>query len=173
MADTLEAVIGGSRASQFRQEGDEYNILVRLNEAERSNIAQIGQVPVVTPSGQTVPIGSLVTMQRREGPVSIDRQDQERIVTVNANYANRDLGSIMQDIDERLTAFSVPLGFSFNYGGEYEEQQKSFNELLLVLGLAIVLVYMVMAAQFESLRDPLIILFSIPLAAIGIALIWF
>ncbi len=65
----------------------------------------------------------------------------------------------------------MPLGFSFNYGGEYEEQQKSFNELLLVLGLAIVLVYMVMAAQFESLRDPLIILFSIPLAAIGIALI--
>ena len=101
VADTLEAVIGGSRASQFRQEGDEYNILVRLNEAERSNIAQIGQVPVVTPSGQTVPIGSLVTMQRREGPVSIDRQDQERVVTVNANYANRDLGWIMQDIDER------------------------------------------------------------------------
>jgi HAE1 family hydrophobic/amphiphilic exporter-1 len=171
VADTLEAVIGGSRASQFRQEGDEYNILVRLNEAERSNIALIGQIPVVTPSGQSVPIGSLVTMQRREGPVSIDRQDQERVVTVNANYANRDLGSIMQEIDERLTALSVPLGFSFNYGGEYEEQQKSFNELLLVLGLAIVLVYMVMAAQFESLRDPLIILFSIPLAAIGIALI--
>ena len=171
VADTLEAVVGGSTASQFRQEGDEYNILVRLNEAERSNIALIGQIPVVTPGGQTVPIGSLVTMQRREGPVSIERQDQERLVTVNANYANRDLGSIMQDIDERLTSLSVPLGFSFNYGGEYEEQQKSFNELLLVLGLAIVLVYMVMAAQFESLRDPLIILFSIPLAAIGIALI--
>jgi HAE1 family hydrophobic/amphiphilic exporter-1 len=109
-------------------------------------------------------------MQRREGPVSIDRQDQERTVTVSANYANRDLGSIMQDIDERLSGMSLPQGFSLNYGGEYEEQQKAFNELIFSLILAIILVYMVMAAQFESLRDPFIILFSIPLAAIGIAL---
>ena len=173
VADTLETVVGGRTASQFRQEGDEYNIMVRLSEEERANIAQIGQIPIVTPGGQSVPIGSLVTMQRREGPVSIERQDQERIVGVSANYANRDLGSIMQDIDAQLSALSVPLGFSFNYGGEYEEQQKSFKELMLVLVLAIILVYMVMAAQFESLRDPLIILFSIPLAAIGIALMLF
>lgn len=173
VADTLEAVIGGRRASQFRQEGDEFDILVRLNEAERANIGQIDNVPVVTPSGQSVPIGSLVRMQRREGPVSIERQDQERIVTVSASYTGRDLGSIMQDVDEKLSDMTLPSQFSFNYGGEYEEQQKSFRELLFCLILAVVLVYMVMAAQFESLRDPLIILFSIPLAAIGIALMLF
>ncbi len=170
VADTLEAVIGGRRASQFRQQGDEFDILVRLNEAERANIGQIDQVPVVTPSGQSVPIGSLVRMQRREGPVSIDRSGQERIVTVTAGYVGRDLGSIMQDIDKTLSAMQMPAQFSLNYGGEYEEQQRSFKELLFCLILAIVLVYMVMAAQFESLRDPFIILFSIPLAAIGIAL---
>ena len=170
IADTLEVAIGGRRASQFRQEGDEFNILVRLNEEERSNIGQLNNVSVVTPSGQTVPIGSLVKMQRREGPVSIERIDQERVVWVTANFANRDLGSIMQDIDTKLSAMSLPPGFSFNYGGEYEEQQKSFRELLFCLILAVILVYMVMAAQFESLRDPFIILFSIPLAAIGIAL---
>jgi len=173
VADTLEAVIGGRRATQFRQEGDEFDILVRLNEEERANIGQIDNVPVVTPSGQSVPIGSLVRMQRREGPVSIERQDQERIVTVTAGYTGRDLGSIMQDIDERLSGMNLPAQFSFNYGGEYEEQQKSFKELMFCLILAIILVYMVMAAQFESLRDPLIILFSIPLAAIGIALMLF
>ncbi len=173
VADTLEAVVGGRRASQFRQEGDEFNILVRLSEDERSNIGQINHVTVVAPSGQAVPIGSLVRVQRQEGPVSIERQDQERIVSVSANFANRDLGSVMRDVDEKLSGMSLPSGFSLNYGGEVEEQQKSFNELLFSLILAIVLVYMVMAAQFESLRDPMIILFSIPLATIGIALMLF
>jgi HAE1 family hydrophobic/amphiphilic exporter-1 len=92
------------------------------------------------------------------------------MVRVTAGYAKRDLGSIMKDIDDRLKGVSMPSGFSIYYGGEYEEQQKSFRELLFALILAIVLVYMVMAAQFESLRDPLIILFSIPLAAIGVIL---
>ncbi|MGE0885815.1 MAG: efflux RND transporter permease subunit [Blastocatellales bacterium] len=173
ISTTLETVIGGRRASQFRQDGEEFNILVRLNEEQRSNIGQLQNVTVLTPSGQSVPIGNLVKVQRREGPVSIERQDQERLVRVSASYANRDLGSIMKDIDERLSGLSLPSGFSIYYGGEYEEQQKSFQELLFSLILAIVLVYMVMAAQFESLRDPLIILFSIPLAVIGIALILF
>ncbi len=173
ISQTLETVIGGRRASQFRQEGEEFNILVRLNEEQRANIGQLQNVTVLTPSGQSVPIGNLVTVQRREGPVSIERQDQERLVRVSASYANRDLGSIMQDVDERLSSLPLPSGFSIYYGGEFEEQQKSFRELLFSLILAIVLVYMVMAAQFESLRDPLIILFSIPLAVIGIALVLF
>ncbi len=173
IASTLETVIGGRRASQFRQEGEEFNILVRLNEEQRANIAQLQNITVVTPGGQAVPIGNLVTVQRREGPVSIERQDQERMVRVTAGYAKRDLGSIMKDVDQRLNGMSMPSGFSIFYGGEYEEQQKSFRELLFALILAIVLVYMVMAAQFESLRDPLIILFSIPLAAIGVVLALF
>ncbi|MGH9851465.1 MAG: efflux RND transporter permease subunit [Blastocatellia bacterium] len=172
IAGTLETVVGGSRASQFREEGQEYDILVRLSEEQRANLGHLQNVTVLTPSGQAVPIGDLVKMQRREGPVSIERQDQERLVQVSANYANRDLGSIMRDIDRQLSglSMSMPTGFSLNYGGEYEEQQKSFKELLFSLILAIVLVYMVMASEFESLRDPLIILFSLPLAAIGVCL---
>ena len=93
-------------------------------------------------------------MQRREGPVSIERQDQERLVRVTAGYAKRDLGSIMGDIDNRLRGMQMPSGFSLNYGAEFEEQQKSFRELLFCLILAVVLVYMVMASEFESLREP-------------------
>jgi HAE1 family hydrophobic/amphiphilic exporter-1 len=170
IASTLETVIGGNRASQFREEGQEYDILVRLSEQQRADIGHLQNVTVLTPSGQAVPIGDLVKMRRREGPVSIERQDQERLVRVTAGYANRDLGSIMSDIDARLSGMRMPDGFSLYYGGEYEEQQKSFRELLFSLILAIVLVYMVMASEFESLRDPLIILFSIPLAAIGVSL---
>ncbi len=170
IATTLETVVGGNRASQFREEGQEYDILVRMSEQQRANLGNLQNVTVLTPSGQAVPIGDLVKMQRREGPVSIERQDQERLVQVTAGYANRDLGSIMRDIDRQLSSMTMPSGFSLNYGGEYEEQQKSFRELLFSLILAIVLVYMVMASEFESLRDPLIILFSIPLAAIGVSL---
>jgi len=170
IATTLETVVGGNRASQFREEGQEYDILVRLSEQQRADVGRLQNVTVLTPSGQAVPIGDLVKMRRREGPVSIERQDQERLVQVAAGYANRDLGSIMRDVDRQLSGMTMPEGFSLNYGGEYEEQQKSFRELLFSLILAIVLVYMVMASEFESLRDPLIILFSIPLAAIGVCL---
>jgi hydrophobic/amphiphilic exporter-1 (mainly G- bacteria), HAE1 family len=104
----LETVIGGRRASQFREEGEEFNILVRLNQEQRANIGQLPNVTVLTPSGQAVPIGNLITVQRREGPVSIERQDQERMVRVQAGYANRDLGSIMNDIDERLSGLAMP-----------------------------------------------------------------
>jgi len=173
VANTLETVVGGRQASQFRQDGEEFNILVRLDESQRTDLKHLDQITIVTPSGQSVPIGNLVTMQRREGPLSIERQDQERIVRVTAGYAERDLGSIMADVDRALSGMSMPSGFSLNYGGEFEEQQKSFKELLFSLALAIILVYMVMAAQFESLRDPLIILFSIPLAVIGVAMILF
>jgi HAE1 family hydrophobic/amphiphilic exporter-1 len=173
IADTLETVIGGRRASQFREEGEEYEILVRFSEEQRANLGQLANITVLTPAGQAVPIGDLVKMQRREGPVSIERQDQERLVQVTAGYANRDLGSIMADVDRQLSGFPLPSGFSIKYGGEYEEQQKSFRELIFSLVLAILLVYMVMASEFESLRDPLIILFSIPLAAIGVCLALF
>jgi HAE1 family hydrophobic/amphiphilic exporter-1 len=173
VANTLETVIGGRRASQFRQEGEEFNILVRLSEEQRANIGQLKDVTVLTPTGRNVPIGDLVSMVRKEGPVSIERQDQERLVRVSAGFANRDMGSIMRDIDARLADFNLPSGFSFNYGTEYEEQQRSFKELLFCLIVAIILVYMVMASEFESLRDPLIILFSIPLAAIGVSLTLF
>jgi HAE1 family hydrophobic/amphiphilic exporter-1 len=173
VADTLEAVIGGRQASEFRQEGDEFAILVRLNKNERSDISHLDQVPVVSRSGQSVPISSLVKMRRQEGPVSIERENQERIVRVSAGFAGRDLGSIMQEIDQKMGGVSAPSGFSFSYGSEYEEQQRSFKELLFSLILALILVYMVMAAQFESLRDPLIILFSVPMAAIGVALMLF
>ncbi|MFN0124427.1 MAG: efflux RND transporter permease subunit [Blastocatellia bacterium] len=173
VADTLETVIGGRRASQFREDGEEYDIVVRLSPDQRADAGKLEHVTVLTPSGQAVPIGDLVRMQRREGPVSIERQDQERLVQVTAGYANRDLGSIMGDLERQLTGMSMPEGFTLNYGGEYEEQQKSFRELMFSLILAIILVYMVMASEFESLRDPLIILFSIPLAAIGVTLALF
>jgi HAE1 family hydrophobic/amphiphilic exporter-1 len=105
--------------------------------------------------------------------VSIERRDQERVITVSANIAGRDMGSIAGDAGQRLESVERPKDFYVFFGGELEEQQKAFKSLVFSLILAVILVYAVMAAQFESFRDPLIILFSIPFAGIGTALVLF
>lgn len=168
IADAMETAVGGRRTSMYRQQGDEFNILVRLQERDRLKLSQVGKIPLTTVAGTTIPAESVVQMRRQEGPVSIDRADQERIITVSGTLADRDLGAVMRDLDAALQQIPRPAGYEFKYGGEYEEQQENFRELTLAAILALILVYMVMASQFESLRDPFIILFSIPLAAIGV-----
>jgi HAE1 family hydrophobic/amphiphilic exporter-1 len=105
--------------------------------------------------------------------VLIQRKDQERVVYVTANISGRDMGSILADIREGLKSVPVPRDFNIFFGGDYEEQQKSFRELLMSFVLALVLVYMVMASLYESLRYPFVVMFSVPLAAIGVILMLF
>ncbi len=171
VADTLETAIGGTRASFYREEGDEYDIVVRLQEKDRLALANVGQIPITTPGGRTLPAESIVRMKRQEGPIEINRADQQRIITVSGTIADRDLGSIVGDLQAAFLKLPKPEGYEIRFGGEWEEQQEAFLAMLFAALLALVLVYMVMASQFESLRDPFIILFSIPLAAIGVILI--
>ena len=169
VAATLETAIGGTRASMFRDEGDEYDILVRLREEDRLELSQVAQVPVNLPDGRTIPAESLIRLNRQEGPVEILRKDQQRIVRVAGTVAGRDLGSIVAELREKLRAIERPRGYEFVMAGEWEEQEEAFRDMTFAAILALMLVYMVMAAQFESLRDPFIILFSIPLAFVGVA----
>jgi HAE1 family hydrophobic/amphiphilic exporter-1 len=168
IADAMETAVGGRRTSMYRQQGDEYNILVRLQEKDRLQLSQVGKVPFSTPLGQTIPAESVVRMRRQEGPVSIDRADQERIIIVSGTLGDRDLGSVMRELDAKIQQIPRPAGVEFKYGGEYEEQQKTFRELMFAAILALILVYMVMASQFRSLLDPFIIMFSVPLGLIGV-----
>jgi hydrophobic/amphiphilic exporter-1 (mainly G- bacteria), HAE1 family len=173
IANTLRTTVGGTRATLFRQGGDEFQILVRYDEEDRRDLQSVLNTPVQTPSGKLIPLGSLVQLRPAEGPVSIQRKDQERMITVSGSLDGRDLGSVITDIRAQLQDFPVPLGFAILMGGEYEEQQRGFRDLMLSVILAILLVYLVMAAQFESFRYPFIILLSIPLAVIGVALMLF
>ncbi len=168
VADTLETAVGGRRTSFYREEGDEYDIVVRLREEDRLELSQVGRIPLRTPRGELIHADDVVQLHRQEGPVEINRVDQERIVYVSGTIADRDLGSIIADLDVELQKINRPDGYEFEFGGEWLDQQEAFRELLFAAILALVLVYMVMAAQFESLRDPFIILFSIPLASIGV-----
>jgi HAE1 family hydrophobic/amphiphilic exporter-1 len=170
IAHDIETSLSGTSATLFREGGDEYKILVRLKESDRLSVNDVLDMTVASRSGRSIALKNVVRLGRREGPVSVEREDQERIVTVSGNIAQRDLGSVMEDVKARIAAIPKPKDFEIIPTGEYEEQQKAFRELFMGLCLAIVLVYMVMASQFESLRDPFVVMFSIPMATIGVVL---
>ncbi len=170
IATTLETAIGGTRSSMYRKEGDEYNILVRLREEDRLDLRNVGRVPLSTPLGRTIPAESVIELRRQEGPTYISRLNQERLLYVSSAIADRDLGSVVADLRAELAGVALPEGFAVEFGGEFEEQQETFRALTFAAILALLLVYMVMAAQFESLRDPFLVLLSVPLGAIGVVL---
>lgn len=173
IARALQTILSGSTAGYFREAGDEYRILVKVKESEKLALRDILDLTLTNADGQPVVLRNVVRIEPRSGPVRIERKDRERLVTVRANISERDMGSILADIRERLRSVAVPRGFSIVFGGDYEEQQKAFTELLLSFILAIVLVYMVMACLYESLRDPFVVMFSVPLAVIGVILMLF
>jgi HAE1 family hydrophobic/amphiphilic exporter-1 len=170
VATMLQTVLGGTRASYYRDGGDEYTILVRLKDSERRSLQEILDLTLTNAEGEPVVLRNIVNVQARTGPVGIERKDQERIVLVEANVLGRDMGSIIADVREKLRSVPIPRDFTVGFAGDYEEQQKAFRELGLGLILALILVYMVMACQYESLKDPLVVMFSVPMAVIGVVL---
>lgn len=167
VANTIRTNVAGTQAAMFRDAGNEYPIVVRLRQEDREEVAEVGDVLLNTAAGQTVPAKNVMTIDRETGPVSIERKNQERVQRVNAETETT-LSEAVAAVQARMGEISVPKDFAVGFGNEVEEQAKSFNELRLVLILAIILVYTVMASQYESLKDPFIIIFSIPLAAIGV-----
>ena len=167
VANTIRTNLAGTQAAMFREEGNEYPIIVRLRESDRGELSSVGDVLISTPQGQVVPAKNVMVTAREQGPVQIDRKNQERIQRVNAEVETT-MSEVVDAVRARLPELQLPREFSVGFGNEVEEQARSFRELQLVLVLAILLVYTVMASQYESLRDPFIIMFSIPLAAIGV-----
>jgi HAE1 family hydrophobic/amphiphilic exporter-1 len=169
VADTIRTNVGGTQAAFFREAGNEYPIVVRLREEDRERVADINDVLLSTAGGQVLPAKNLVTIQNQAGPTEIQRKNQERIIRVTAEPEVA-LSQALDGVSERLTSVQVPPDFQLGFGAEAEEQARAFRQLQLMLILAIVLVYAVMASQYESLRDPFIIMFSVPLAIIGVVL---
>jgi HAE1 family hydrophobic/amphiphilic exporter-1 len=169
VAATIRTNVAGTVAAQFRQGGYEYPIVVRLREEERRLATDVNDIMVSTASGTMLPVKNLMTIQSQLGPNEINRKNQERIVQVSAEPEIA-LSAAVEAVNRRLPEINRPQDFSIGFGAEVEQQAKTFNELRLVLILALILVYAVMASQYESLRDPFIIMFSVPTAAIGVVL---
>jgi CzcA family heavy metal efflux pump len=170
ISNTINTCIAGSVASLYTDpvSGNQYNILVRLSEDYRSDIDDLKHLVLTGPAGQQVLLGNVARIEKANSPVQIDRKYQQRIVDVTANVSGRDLGSVATDIRSKLQGIVIPPGFEVKLGGNVEQQQKTFSDLLLAFALAILLVYVVMASQFQSLLDPFIIMFTVPLGIVGV-----
>jgi len=142
---------------------------VRLADRWRSDVKDLSEVflPSKT-SGTPVALSTIAQIHRSSGPVQIDRKYQQRVVDVFANVLGRDLGSVSDEIEAKLGNLQSPAGFSIHLSGQTQTQKDAFKGLLFAAALALMLVYMVMASQFRSLIDPLIIMFSVPMGLIGV-----
>lgn len=171
VASTVAAYYQGVPATVFRDGGDEYAVRVRAPRDARRNLADLRYVPIPLPLGGTVPLSSVVEIGDRLGPVDIERENQRRFATVTITRApGQDLGGLVTRTEARIQAVGVPEGIHVETGGAAEDLRDAFFKLAMALLAALALVYMVMASQFESLLEPFIIMFTVPLAVIGVVI---
>ena len=170
-ANYLRNRINGSTASYFREDGEEYDIKVMYAPEFRTSIADIENILIYNAQGKSVRVKDVGKVVERFTPPTIERKDRERIITVSTIVQGRAMSEIVADAQPLLDKLDLPVGININLSGSYEDQQDSFRDLGILAILIIILVYIVMAAQFESLTYPGIIMTSLPFAFSGIVLI--
>lgn len=165
---TIETYFAGTAASKYREGGDEYDIEVRLREENREKVEDLRDVFITMPGGRQVSLANVAKIEYGVGPTKIERKDQARYIMVSADVRGRDLGSAAKDVEKIMSRISAPPGFSYKFAGEQKEQKETARLLQIAAILGMILVYMVMAAQFESYRDPFIIFLSVPFGIVGV-----
>ncbi|MFA6169529.1 MAG: efflux RND transporter permease subunit [Candidatus Margulisiibacteriota bacterium] len=168
VAMTARAYLYGTTVSKYRVGGDQYDIFVQLKEGNRRSIEDVKNVFITNRAGKNIALGNIVSVELRNGPQVISRQNQQRIVKVEADYFGRSLGDITGDVNKTLASTILPDGITVKVAGNSEQIAESFRSLFAALMLAIALIYLVMVAQFESFLMPFIIMFAIPFALVGV-----
>lgn len=159
--------INGLVMSRYREDGEEYNIRVRFEEQYRESIEDIENILIYTPTGSGVRVRDLGTVVETSSLPQIDRKDRERIVTVTGTIYGKALSEVVTDVNSVITGLDIPSGVQVEIAGTLEDQQESFAELALLLLIVSILVYIVLASQFESLTYPFMIILTIPFAFTG------
>lgn len=173
IGEALQVIISGKLANTYREAGKEYNIRVKVEEADDMSLDKILNLPIITSTGRSIILKNIVKPISRKSPLAISRKDQERVITVSAEAEGRPINQVLDDIQTEIDQISLPKGFSVYITGDVEERQKSFRDMLMGLILALLLVYMIMASQYESFLYPFVVMFSVPLSAIGVILTLF
>ncbi|MBK9241562.1 MAG: efflux RND transporter permease subunit [Acidobacteria bacterium] len=169
VANAIRTNMAGTQAAVFRERGKEFPIIVRLRPEDRERAESVSDVLISTPTGQVLPAKNLLAVDTQRGPTQIERKNQERIARVNAELdAGVAIGDAVKAVRARIPELNIPQGFTVGFGAEVEAQGTAFQQLQILLLLAVLLVYAVMASQYESLKDPFIVMFSVPVALIGI-----
>ena len=163
--------VAGIVATEFKEEGEEFDIVIKYEKSFRESLEDLNRIQVPTPYGNFVQLGSFATINEVMIPPTIERKDRERNIQVTAELFGAPLNVVFDQISSHIdNEMEVPTNVEISFGGDIEQQQEAFGDLFLLLVLSIVLVYIVMAAQFESLKDPFIIMFSLPFAFTGVIL---
>lgn len=171
IARTAQIAIDGWVATKYKEEGKEIDVRVRLREEDRKNFSIIKHMRIISPEGIAIPLEEVADFRLEKGPSEIKRIDKERTVLVYANVYGRKINEVIQEISDYIDGMKLPPKFSKpKLAGEREQMKESFASLRFALILSIVLIYMIMAAQFESLWQPFIIMFTVPLSFIGVAI---
>ncbi|HCM59522.1 MAG TPA: multidrug transporter AcrB, partial [Bacteroidales bacterium] len=165
--------VDGLTATRLRQFGDEYDVIVRYKESARNSITELQNIGVALPTGQVIRLGEIATVKEYWSPPNIERKRKERVVTVSVTPYKRALNLIAEDIQKELDALTIPSGVMVEISGAYEDMSESFMDIGLLMVISLILVYLVMASQFESLKMPVIIMLSIPFAFSGVAIALF
>ena len=161
--------INGSTASYYREDGDEYDITVRYAPEYRQSVEDIENIMVYNSQGHGVRIRDLGKVVERMTPPTIERKNRERVVTVKGVVApGAALGDLVSETQNIISKMDIPSDISLSIGGAFEDQQDTFKDLTILGIMIIILVFIVLAAQFESLTDPFIIMFSLPFAFTGV-----
>lgn len=169
-AGVVKMAVDGDVWTRLRQKGEEIDIRIRLKESQRISIEDIKNIAIPTPFGSQVLLRDVAKIVQTKGPGNIKRFNKKREVSITANLSGRKLGDVMQEVKAVLTKVEMPSGYLIDFGGEYEDMTKTFQDLGLMLIFAIILVYMIMASQFESLIHPLTIMTCLPFAVAGVFL---
>lgn len=165
---TVSLALNSSTISKYRGGEKELNIVLEYPEDMTTSLEHLENLMIASNSGGQVPLSEIASIEHGFGQKSITRQDQSRVETVSCDVYGRDLGSVNNDIMNQVNQLPIPAGCTINAGGDVESMQEVFSDLFLAIGMALILVYMVMACQFESLWNPLLIMASVPVMLIGV-----
>lgn len=165
--------VGGMTATRLRQSGEEYDVIVRFDEKSRSTLTDIENIGITNPAGQIIRLGEISDIKEYWSPPSIERKRRERIVTVSFTPYKRSLTDLQREINTAISEISAPSDVMVQISGAIEDQRESFRDIGFLIVVSLILVYLVMASQFESLKMPFIIMFSIPFAFSGVAIALF
>ncbi|MBZ0185085.1 MAG: efflux RND transporter permease subunit, partial [Candidatus Obscuribacterales bacterium] len=168
IADQTRIALLGIPATRMKRGDKLIDVRVRLKDEIRFDPTKLAEIPIVGKNGNILPLAALAIVERVQGEREIHRENRQRYVSVEANIEGRDLGSVIMEVKKELKSIIVPVGFFLSVAGLYQSQQESFVQLFLVLILGALLVYLVLVAQFRSLKQPLAIFAAVPLSLLGV-----
>jgi hydrophobic/amphiphilic exporter-1 (mainly G- bacteria), HAE1 family len=170
LASSVRNRVEGPYMSRYREEGDEYDIVVRFVEEERSSLSNLNDIALLNARNQVIRLGEVADIEERWSPPNIERKNRERMVTVSITPYKVPLNKMAEEVQARINSMDIPSDVNIQMGGAVEDMQESMMDLSLLLVLSLILTYLVMASQFESMKMPFIIMFSIPFAFTGVVL---